>query len=62
MSLAKTWKKLNADDLLGGDQAVLASAVKVSADGPRLEYITISMEQWCGVPEYGGILCIFSGL
>lgn len=29
VSLAKTWKKLNAEDLLGGDTAALASAVKV---------------------------------
>ena len=29
-SLAKTWKKLSAEDLLGGDEAALASAVKVS--------------------------------
>lgn len=29
VSLAKTWKKLSAEDLLAGDQAALASAVKV---------------------------------
>lgn len=29
VSLAKPWKKLNAEDLLGGDTAALASAVEV---------------------------------
>ena len=29
VSLAKPWKKLNAEDLLEGDQAALSSAVKV---------------------------------